>query len=51
MFDFQVMVFTWVNNWSIIAAYIATMIFPLSPDLLADEKQTTSDPATPTVEP
>ncbi|WP_157130411.1 hypothetical protein [Burkholderia pseudomallei] len=50
MFDFQVMSFTWLNNWSIIAVYIATMIFPLPPNLLAGGKQPPSDPAAPTVE-
>jgi hypothetical protein len=48
MFDFQVMSFTWLSNWSIIVAYIATMIFPLPRDLLADLKKTPSDPAAPT---
>ncbi|WP_144026302.1 hypothetical protein [Burkholderia pseudomallei] len=50
MFDFQVMLFTWLNNWSIIAAYIATMIFPLPPNLLDGGKQPPSDPAAPPVE-
>ncbi|MBR8032825.1 hypothetical protein [Burkholderia vietnamiensis] len=51
MFDFQVMSFTWLNNWSIIAVYIATMVFPLPPDSLVDSKQGPSDSAGPTVEP
>jgi hypothetical protein len=52
MFDFQIAhMFTWVNNWSIIGAYIATMIFPLPPTLLADSKQTPGDSSVPTVDP
>jgi len=50
MFDFQIVSFTPLNNWSIIATYIATMIFPLPLDLLSDDKQTPSEPAVPTVE-
>ncbi|MFM0663316.1 hypothetical protein [Paraburkholderia sediminicola] len=51
MFDYQVIrFFTWIDNWSIIGAYIATMIFPLPPDLLADSKQMPSDPSAPTVD-
>ncbi|MBB2930148.1 hypothetical protein [Paraburkholderia silvatlantica] len=51
MFDYQIVpLFTWRDNWSIIGAFIATMIFPLPPDLLGDSKQATSDPAAPTIE-
>jgi hypothetical protein len=50
MFDYQVIrFFTWIDNWSIIGTYIATMIFPLPPDLLADPKQAPTGPSTPTV--
>jgi hypothetical protein len=50
MFDYQfVPMFTGWDNWSIIGAYVATMIFPLPPDLLADPKQAPTGPSTPTV--
>lgn len=49
MFDFQIIPFTWLNNWSIIFAYIASMIFPLPSALLVDQKQAPTDPASPTV--
>jgi hypothetical protein len=51
MFDYQIMPFSWLDNWSIILAYIVTIIFPLAPDSSADSKQASSDPATPTAEP
>jgi hypothetical protein len=52
MFDFQIApLFTWWNNWSIICAYIATMLFPLPPDMLTDSKQISSDPSAPSVKP
>lgn len=51
MFDYQIMSFGWLDNWSIIIAYITIMIFPLAPDSLANSKQTPSEPGTPTAEP
>lgn len=51
MFDFQVMSFMWFNNWSIIALYIATMVFPLPPNSSADKAEVPSDSVGPEVEP
>jgi hypothetical protein len=51
MFDYQTLPFSWLDNWSIITAYIATMIFPLAQDSKGDPKQAASDPALPAVEP
>lgn len=51
MFDYQVIPFTWLNNWTTIGVYIATMIFPLPRQLSRDGKQAPNDPSAPTVEP
>ncbi|MDR6384000.1 hypothetical protein [Paraburkholderia caribensis] len=51
MFDYQLMLFSWLDNWSIIVAYIATIIFPLASDLPADSKQKPNDAVAPSVEP
>jgi hypothetical protein len=51
MFDYQIMPVGWLENWSIIVVYIATMIFPLAPDALTDPKQTPNDPSAPTAQP
>lgn len=51
MFDYQILPFSWLNNWPIILVYVASIIFPLPPAPSAAATQTPSAPGTSTVEP